>query len=206
MTTKRPKRRWYQFSLRTLLLLVVLVAIGLSFFASWLQEARRQQMAVEKLEALGAEVWYEGEEEQVIERWARNLFGLEHGVVVGVDLSGRQVTDAGLEHLKGLTSLQDLDLTGTQVTDAGLEHLKALTSLQVLDLSGTQVTDAGLEHLKGSTSLWKLNLSGTQVSDAGLEDLKGLTSLWDLDLSSTQVSEEGVRKLDAVLPECDITH
>ena len=35
------------------------------------------------------------------------------------------------------------------MTDAGLEHLKGLTKLQWLDLAGTEVTDAGLEHLKG---------------------------------------------------------
>ena len=44
------------------------------------------------------------------------------------------MTDAGLEHLKGLTNLQSLDLTFTKVTDAGLEHLKGLTKLQSLDL------------------------------------------------------------------------
>ena len=47
------------------------------------------------------------------------------------------MTDAGLEHLKGLTNLQWLDLGGISwVTDAGLEHLKGLTNLQSLDLNG----------------------------------------------------------------------
>jgi len=32
-------------------------------------------------------------------------------------------TDAGLEHLKGLTQLEQLWLDGTQVTDAGVEKL-----------------------------------------------------------------------------------
>jgi hypothetical protein len=35
------------------------------------------------------------------------------------------VTDAGLEHLKGLTSLKYLFLMNTQVTDAGMEDLQA---------------------------------------------------------------------------------
>jgi len=38
-----------------------------------------------------------------------------------------EVTDAGLEHLKGLTNLLSLTLNGCyEVTDAGLEHLKGL--------------------------------------------------------------------------------
>jgi hypothetical protein len=35
------------------------------------------------------------------------------------------VSDAGLEHLKGLPSLTELDLRETQVSDAGVEALKA---------------------------------------------------------------------------------
>jgi len=44
---------------------------------------------------------------------------------IGVpDLSATKVTGAGLEHLKGLTSLRDLDLTSTQVTDDGDKELQ----------------------------------------------------------------------------------
>ena len=56
--------------------------------------------------------------------WLRRLHGDEHlGNAVRVNLQGRQVTDAGLEHLKGLTKLERLDLGDTRITDAGLEHL-----------------------------------------------------------------------------------
>ena len=56
-------------------------------------------------------------------------------------------TPITVEHQESLTALY---LWGTQVTDAGLEHLKGLTSLTSLDLSGTQVTDAGVEALKAA--------------------------------------------------------
>ena len=70
-----------------------------------------------------------------------------------VDVSTYGQTNAGLEHVKGLTRLWILDLRDTQVTDAGLDHLKGMTQLHQLFLAGTQVTDAGLEHLKGFTQL-----------------------------------------------------
>ena len=110
-----------------------------------------------------------------------------------LELSGADVTDAGLEHLKGLTQLQRLVLTGTRVSDAGLEHLRRLTQLQLLNLAHTQVTDAGLEHLKGLAQLKELNLSYTHVTDAGLEHLKGLTQLRALKLRETNVTDEGVK-------------
>ena len=41
------------------------------------------------------------------------------------------------------------EVTGnTQITDAGLVHLEGLTSLQMLSLGYTQITDAGLAILK----------------------------------------------------------
>ena len=40
-----------------------------------------------------------------------------------VRFSGTQVTDAGLEHLKGLTNLEDLNVDKTNVADAGLVPL-----------------------------------------------------------------------------------
>ena len=60
------------------------------------------------------------------------------------------MTDAGLAHLKSLTTLQALNLFSCpQVTDAGLAHLKRLTALQVLNLEHCyQVTHAGLAYLR----------------------------------------------------------
>ena len=115
--------------------------------------------------------------------------------LTALDLSRTKVTDAGLEHLKGLMSLTALDLSDTQVGDGGLEHLKGSKSLMVLDLSETQVTSAGLEHLKGLMSLRRLVLWGTQVTDTGLESLKELASLMSLDLMGTGVTNDGLRHL-----------
>ena len=72
----------------------------------------------------------------------------------------RQITDAGLVHLKGLTNLEQLDLVDTQVTDAGLVHLKGLTKLRTLFLDSTQVTDAGIADLQKALpkcKIWKPN-------------------------------------------------
>ena len=46
-----------------------------------------------------------------------------------------------------------LDLAGTAVSDAGLEHLRGLTQLRSLNLAGTSVSDTGMEKLKGLTRL-----------------------------------------------------
>lgn len=42
-----------------------------------------------------------------------------------LNLRDTQISDSGLEHLKGLTDLSDLDLSGTQITETQREVLKA---------------------------------------------------------------------------------
>ncbi len=237
------RRRRFQFGFRSLLVFVVVLSVPLGWFAREMQQARRQRGAVEAIRKEGFVILvrydYELDEtgafipraQPTTPVWLRKSLGDDFfRAVTTVDLSGTQVTDtgleclrglnnlkelylggnvvtdAGLEHLKGLTSLERLGLNVTQVTDAGLEHLKGLTSLESLDLDQTEVSDAGLEHLKGLTSLESLDLSSTQVSDAGLEHLKGLTRLGSLRLHFTQVSDEGVKKLQQALPNCEIEH
>jgi Leucine-rich repeat (LRR) protein len=148
LSTFKPKRRWLQISLRAVLVLVTLLCVGLSL---WVGPAERQRRAVAAIDKFGGSVRYgelaAGERFPVtfLRRWLSPDYFDE---VEEVDLTGTQVTDAGLAHLQGLTGLQGLWLINTQVTDAGLAHLQGLTGLQVLSLDNTQVTDAGLAKLR----------------------------------------------------------
>jgi hypothetical protein len=63
-------------------------------------------------------------------------------------LDETQVTDAGLECLKGLSQLYELSLNDTTVTDAGLEYLRGLTNLKLLFLDRTHVTDEGVKQIR----------------------------------------------------------
>jgi hypothetical protein len=121
-----------------------------------------------------------------------------------LDLSDTLVSNAGLAHLKPLTSLTYLWLGNTQVTDAGLEQLKPLTNLQLLYLNGTKVGNTGLAQLSGLTGLRELGLGSTQVGENGLPHLKTLTNLTTLDLSDTKVTAAGVKGLRRALPKCEI--
>jgi hypothetical protein len=47
-----------------------------------------------------------------------------------------------------LTQLKLLELTGTTVTDAGLEHIRPLSGLQNLTLYRTRVTATGVAELQ----------------------------------------------------------
>jgi hypothetical protein len=47
-----------------------------------------------------------------------------------------------------LTDLEFLFLHNTQVSDAGLEYLKGLKRLQILNVENSRVTEAGVQQLQ----------------------------------------------------------
>jgi hypothetical protein len=203
-TTPKHRLRWYQFTIRSLLVLMVLVAVAGSWFAWKKQQVERERAAVDRVKEMRGWAIYDWEWESGGKldahppgpAWLRAWLGDDFFAhVISVSVSGTTVTDAGLEHLKVLKQLETLGLENTQVTDAGLEHLGGLTQLNSLVLSGTKVTDAGLEHLKGLTQLNVLSLANTQVSDTGLGHLKGLTRLTMLALDGTKVMDAGLEYL-----------
>ena len=59
MTSPNPKRRFLRFSLRALLLFVVVLSVPLGWFAWEMQRARRQRVAVDRIWELGGEVFYD---------------------------------------------------------------------------------------------------------------------------------------------------
>lgn len=169
MSDPKPKLRRFQYSLRTLLIVVTLCAIPCSWLAVKRHEAKRQREAMAEILKLGGDVRWSIPSGPA---WFRTLLGDDLFRHVECVRSDERSSDAVFEQLKDLGQLQSLDLEGSQVTDAGLEHLKGLGQLQVLTLFNTNVTDAGLEHLKGLGQLQVLNLFMTKVTDTGVKKLQ----------------------------------
>ena len=219
MTTQIPKRRWYQYSLRTLFVVMVLCAIACSWLAVKMQRVRKREEAVKVIVEAGGSVGYEYEEQVFVvdvngvvlphpsaphppgPAWMRKLLGEDFFATV---IYANVRNDEEMEHLKELKNLELLALSGTQFTDVDLEHMNELTKLETLILSNTRVTDEGLRHLKELTNLLGLVLRDTQVSDSGLVHLERLGNLKSLNVERTQVTEEGIEKLQEALPECEI--
>lgn len=57
----KPKRRGFQFRLRTLLIAVLLLALPLSWFAMRMEKAHRQREAVEAIRRMGGVTFFVGE-------------------------------------------------------------------------------------------------------------------------------------------------
>ena len=193
-TVPEPKRRWLQFSVRAVLLLMVVIAVPLGWT---MHKVRQQRDAVVALESVGCEVEYRSDDwPPTVSNWLWKMLGDDAvATVISVESTFGGVSDAGLAKLRGLTQLKSLQLSGKEFTDAGLVNLRGLTQLESLILCYTQVTDAGLVHIQGLTRLRHLDLGGTQVTDAGLVNLRQLTQLGVLDLRQTKVAGAGLAEL-----------
>ncbi len=186
-TANKPKRRFLRFSLRALLVFMLVVCVTLGWKV---EKARKQREAVAWVQECGEHVFYDYELDDARKRvpnpqppgpkWLRELLGIDFFDDV-VAVAFDQVSD--VTPLAGLTSLESLMLVGTQVSD--VSPLAGLTSLKLLYLSDAHVTD--ITPLAGLTSLEQLYLANTQVSD--VTPLAGLTSLEQLALTGTQVKD-----------------
>lgn len=224
-TRPKAKRRWFQYRLRTLLLLMTLVTVPLAMIGLNLRRAQRQREIVSELFASSSGgIGYDDA------TWLRRVIGEKYfRTVVWVDfnltditdeelrplgqlsttktviLAGcASVTDVGVGHLATLSKLEELYLGGTSISDDALNELTTLRNLRKLTLDGTAVTDTGLVHLTDLTQLEELNLNRTAVSDAGLEYLKSITNLRKLRLAGTQVTGTGVKNLEQARPDLEI--
>jgi Leucine-rich repeat (LRR) protein len=94
----------------------------------------------------------------------------------------RGVSDEGLSHLRGLTSLQYLLTGGQGIDDEGVAHLADMTQMEILDLRDTLITDDGLVHLKKMKKLKRLILYGTRVTEKGFAHLENFKNLEELEV------------------------
>jgi hypothetical protein len=224
----KPKRRWFQFSLWNLLLLISLLCLIPGGFVAYYQnQVRRHESAIRAIEGMRATVTYDDSTpaQSAALKWllgddkyirVSSVEFFPNAIIVydspdskvghlesmsGDELQtlGIQViSDAGLAHLEGMNGLSYLQLDNTEIGNAGLVHLQNLTTLRSLTLGGTRVTDDGLVHLKDLVELEFLNLSGTDVGDAGMAHLARLSNLTQLALRDTHVTDAGLAQLKSL--------
>jgi hypothetical protein len=211
-------RSRYQYTLRSLMLFVLIWSLLCSAIAVWMQRERRHLRAKEAIlfDMAGhieysdksvwdreKAAWYSRHERGAEGRWdlryerAMGARGLRMGefdcpvLADGFEIRLHAATDERFAKadLTILSPLRTLSLQHTEVTDAGLVCLQDLTQLRALDLDFTQVTDAGLKNLQGLHELQWLSLAGIRVTDAGFAHLERLSRLEWLNLRNTAVTD-----------------
>lgn len=115
----------------------------------------------------------------------------------GLDLSGSQITDEGLQRLN-LPSLQWLSLRDSPMTDKGIASwLSSQTMVNGLILDGRQLTSEFAELLAQRATFKEVHLYGDAVTSEHLEWLAGVPSLKQVDLYDTPITQEAAEEFAA---------
>jgi uncharacterized protein (TIGR03067 family) len=114
----------------------------------------RLKQALSRLTVVKLNSAQEAAEEAIIKAGGQ-IGSTAGGSVIEVHFRGVAMTDTDLGNLKAhldvwKATLKTLDVADTKITDAGLEHLRGLIGLKTLDVSGTGVTAAGAKSLEKS--------------------------------------------------------
>ena len=206
-TQRKTRRRWFQFSIRSMMLAITLLCVWLGVIS---HRANRQKRAVEAIRSKGGSVEYDYESRKYGGRnfprrgspsppgpvWLQNLVGLDYFATVVVAGVGHDAADDdSVAVLVNLPELRCVSLVGAGVTQGGLARLKELPNLVSLDLENSSATSAGWEPLERLTQLEELTLSGDNVTDSTLSYVEGLRHLTLLHVNWSQITDAGLEHL-----------
>jgi Leucine-rich repeat (LRR) protein len=160
---------WFQFRLRRLLAVILVLSIGLAWLANIRHEALRQREVVAQWRTLGGTVVVEDRPPG----WRPDWLDTDYlARVRRIDLGGTKAHD--LQAVAKCTNLRQIYLWNTQISD--LSPLSGKASLEVLDVAGTQVRNC--ESLRSMPNLKEVALSGLSLKDfASLSELTELEVL-----------------------------
>ncbi|MFN0020280.1 MAG: hypothetical protein ACKVP0_18630 [Pirellulaceae bacterium] len=215
----KPRRRWYQFTLRTAGVWIALLCLLLGSFAWWRDRAERQRKVVEELRGLGARVEYSyfsltkerpiytsfnPRDEFFLCSWLRQKLGDDFvSEVDSVHLANghfspslpRKSTRAAWSLLQKCRHVKYLGVEGNTVSGDDLEKLPFLESLISLHFvtheNGSRggLSDEDLIVLRKARSLRDVHLSNQPIGDTGIKNLCDCRYLRVVTLSDTDVSD-----------------
>ena len=210
MTTPKPRRRWLQFRLRTLLLVMAVLCVPLAWVGVRMNQKRQERAAVAAIQELGGYVGYDWEHEHTPCKgtppgpaWLRAILGDDvladvATVSFGISENGH-LADLDSVHLHAFRRLRTLCIWGDfkkNVMDSDLTCLRALTDLEILTLVNVRPTDAGMSNIKAKCRLTHLTLAETEKNDSGQITFR---------LDATQVTLNRVAELQEALPNCKVS-
>jgi hypothetical protein len=207
--------RGCSFSLRSMLLGVLLISLVLAFVAPFVRFVSEQR------KFLGLVVQVQEEIESLELRrppdvppdqwnravaWTRNLIGQVYFLPVASDPDSlEQLRDELRQKLNGSVDLGTLQWIWEYCENAPRQGAMWATYFRdVRLLTKEPITDDDIPCLWSLERCVSLELDNTLVTDEGLKHLMERQNLKYLSLRNTRVTDEGVQRLQQALPECKI--
>ena len=208
----RPRRRWLQYSLRSLFVLTAICAVASWRGASWYHEIVDEEEVIAELKKAGASVtrarYFERGAATPCDEvgpplWFRDLVGKhDFNRAIYVYFGDQYV------RLPIPPEQQRPDENGTvktfrsvlsEPTELEMRLIEKLRGLRKLQLLGDKIDDESLIHLRELPVLNQLQLSAAIVREGrGLRHLSGVRELRDLRIYLCKLSPDGFRNIASI--------
>lgn len=202
------RRRWYQFSLRTLLVVMVVVSTAAGLLGIRLQRARRQGAAVVSIRRIDGSVTYAESDSAFwlvrdpLEPWlGRDFF--DSVVEAQVDLRQADTTAGQLAVWRTISDLPQLARLEVDYPKRyprsrfNIGPIRRLSKLKHLKIRDAQIQGDDLLPLEKMPVLETLDLSHCQISDTAWRHLAAVPHLHTLRASYAFVNDSGAAQLAA---------
>jgi len=220
----QPRRRWFQFGLRSLLIATLVLCLGLGFYVNARRKSQEQWEAVRAIWKENGDLGVMGPKYGVITdpilipdvpKWQISL-GIDlppFTVFAGSDsrrvmpqlkklpqlegamLFDNDIDNSDLEAFAKFSKLKYLWTASGEITDEGLLHFAKHTNFQEAHIRGAQLTDRSLAMISGLPNLKMLTWKSNQATDAGLLPLRGNRHLLELDFQGGLLTDEALECL-----------
>ena len=175
---RRPWRR--RVNIRLAMFLVLLIALALAWLTHTIREQRLAKELILRHDGVffyefEPQTVTRYTRKTLVPAWLRSMIGEDYfHDVTWVRIEGSQFGDLELKQLRALDQIESLGIVETAITDDGLRHLRGRTSLKGLFLGGNWIGDSGLDRLDLASipQLEVLELRSTLVTDAKLAEIR----------------------------------
>jgi hypothetical protein len=175
----------FQYSLRSLFILMLMVSIGMSMIVERIRKAQSQKTSIDVIEQLGGLAFY-------------NYQITKSGKI---DINASSNKPSWLRNLLSDDFMEDI----VEVVLYAHWHPQWEMPLSGLaDPDNPQTVERIVEHLQKLHKLKTLRLVGSQFTDKWISYLSKLTMLQDLYFNNTSITDNGVKSLQELLPNCEI--
>lgn len=201
---KKPPgiRRWFRFSLRTL---VIGLTIGLVILGTWLRYFEPYRHAMIAVREVNGSATFLPPAKNT---WRRSFYdcavaaGIREEYLAPITMlsvqDGQEHRKINVDWLRRVRPLQDvsfLTIYGARLGDAEMKEIATLKKLTMLHLGECQITADALLRLADMPELNGFMAGDSSITDDGLANLRGCKNLWVLSVSNTYITDVGLQHL-----------
>ena len=190
-------RRWHQYSMRTLMIVVTILALPCSWFAVKMRQAERQRHVATTIKKLGGAVYYDFQYDcssmrvkkktSAVPAWLRNCLGVDFFSDI-VCVSAKNLTYDDLLQLQSLPYLKVLSINNTAIKQEDFVPISKLTEPQ----NAQPEAEKDTRQEDKARSMFKNQIAGDlEAKDLGITVKSG--PVWALNMALKVIDRKAVQ-------------